>query len=308
MQNPLKGMFAPAAAGPAAVSAAENSEQDASGKPQVTLARALERGWLEAWYQPKVSLQTGNWIGAEALIRMRHPELGVLGPGAFLPGAPEADLLALTERVIAGALRDWEDCAALGMPGLGLAVNVPASAFAVLPIARIIREGRPKAAEWPGLILEVTEDQIVNDLTIANEVAAELTAENCSLAIDDFGAGYSSLARLRQLPFSELKIDRAYVTDCHRDRVKEGLLESIIALGRRFGLKTVGEGIETAHESHKLQGLGVGIGQGFLFAKPMPKDDFLARISATTGKRRASPEPRPRGWWQFGAAPTLKTS
>lgn len=300
MQNPLKGMFAPAA-----VAATADDERDASGKPQVTLARALERDWLEAWYQPKVSLQTGNWIGAEALIRLRHPELGVLGPGAFLPGAPEADLLALTERVIVGALRDWEDCAALGMPGLGLAVNVPASAFAVLPIARIIREARPKAAEWPGLILEVTEDQIVNDLTIANEVAAELTAESCSLAIDDFGAGYSSLARLRQLPFSELKIDRAYVTDCHRDRVKEGLLESIIALARRFGLKTVGEGIETAHESHKLQGLGVGIGQGFLFAKPMPKEDLLARISATTGKQRAAPAPR--GWWQFGAAPTLKT-
>ncbi|HEU5276548.1 MAG TPA: EAL domain-containing protein [Xanthobacteraceae bacterium] len=300
MQNPLKGMFAPAA-----VAATADDERDASGKPQVTLARALERDWLEAWYQPKVSLQTGNWIGAEALIRLRHPELGVLGPGAFLPGAPEADLLALTERVIVGALRDWEECAALGMPGLGLAVNVPASAFAVLPIARIIREARPKAAEWPGLILEVTEDQIVNDLTIANEVAAELTAESCSLAIDDFGAGYSSLARLRQLPFSELKIDRAYVTDCHRDRVKEGLLESIIALARRFGLKTVGEGIETAHESHKLQGLGVGIGQGFLFAKPMPKEDLLARISATTGKQRAAPAPR--GWWQFGAAPTLKT-
>lgn len=300
MQNPLKGMFAPAA-----VAATADDERDASGKPQVTLARALERDWLEAWYQPKVSLQTGNWIGAEALIRLRHPELGVLGPGAFLPGAPEADLLALTERVIVGALRDWEECAALGMPGLGLAVNVPASAFAVLPIARIIREARPKAAEWPGLILEVTEDQIVNDLTIANEVAAELTAESCSLAIDDFGAGYSSLARLRQLPFSELKIDRAYVTDCHRDRVKEGLLESIIALARRFGLKTIGEGIETAHESHKLQGLGVGIGQGFLFAKPMPKEDLLARISATTGKQRAAPAPR--GWWQFGAAPTLKT-
>lgn len=300
MQNPLKGMFAPAA-----VAATADDERDASGKPQVTLARALERDWLEAWYQPKVSLQTGNWIGAEALIRLRHPELGVLGPGAFLPGAPEADLLALTERVIVCALRDWEECAALGMPGLGLAVNVPASAFAVLPIARIIREARPKAAEWPGLILEVTEDQIVNDLTIANEVAAELTAESCSLAIDDFGAGYSSLARLRQLPFSELKIDRAYVTDCHRDRVKEGLLESIIALARRFGLKTIGEGIETAHESHKLQGLGVGIGQGFLFAKPMPKEDLLARISATTGKQR--PAPAPRGWWQFGAAPTLKT-
>lgn len=298
MLKVLKGMFAPAA-----VPAADDDERDASGKPQVTLAKALKRGWLEAWYQPKVSLQTGNWVGAEALMRLRHPDLGVLGPGAFLPGAAEADLLAMTEWVIAGALRDWNDCAALGMPGLTLAVNVPASGFVELPIARIIREERPKSADWPGLILEVTEDQIVNDLRIANEVAGELREQSCSLAIDDFGAGYSSLARLRQLPFSELKIDRAYVTDCHRDKLKEGLLESIIELARRFGLKTVGEGIETAHESHKLQGLGVGTGQGFLFARPMAKEDLLARISASTGKRRAEP---PRPWWQFGAPPTLK--
>lgn len=297
MLKALKGMFAPA---PVAVG---DDERDASGKPQVTLAKALARGWLDVWYQPKVSLQTGNWVGAEALIRLRHPELGVLGPGAFLPGAAESDLLAMTERVIACALRDWSDCAALGMPGLQLAVNVPAGAFVALPIARLVREQRPQAASWPGLILEVTEDQIVNDLKIANEVAAELREQSCSLAIDDFGAGYSSLARLRQLPFSELKIDRVYVTDCHRDRVKEGLLESIIELARRFGLKTVGEGIETAHESHKLQGLGVGLGQGFLFAKPMPKDALLAKISGTTGKR---PIEQPQSWWQFGAAPRLK--
>ena len=82
------------------------------------------------------------------------------------------------------------------------------------------------------------------------------------------------------------------------------MLESIIALARGFGLKTVAEGIETAHESHKLQGLGVAIGQGFLFAKPMSKDDFLARISSTTGKKLVV---QPRHWWQFGAAPSLKT-
>jgi EAL domain-containing protein (putative c-di-GMP-specific phosphodiesterase class I) len=173
-----------------------------------------------------------------------------------------------------------------------------------LPIAQIIRAERPKSDQWPGLILEVTEDQIVNDLKMANEVAIELREQRCSLAIDDFGAGYSSLGRLRQLPFSELKIDRAYVTDCHRDRVKEGMLESMIALARGFGLKTVAEGIENAHESHKLQGLGVAIGQGFLFAKPMSKDDFLARISSSTGKKRVV---QPRHWWQFGAAPSLKT-
>jgi EAL domain-containing protein (putative c-di-GMP-specific phosphodiesterase class I) len=294
MLKALKGMFAGANR---TVAAAD--ERDASGKPIVTLAKALERGWLEVWYQPKVSLQTHNWVGAEGLIRARHPELGVLGPGAFLPGAGDDEMLEMTQHVILTALRDWHDCAALGMPALNLAVNVPASGFVKLPIAQLIREARPKSDQWPGLILEVTEDQTVNDLELANEVAGELLSQGCSLAIDDFGAGYSSLGRLRQLPFSELKIDRAYVTDCHRDKVKAGMLESIIDVARRFGLKTVAEGIETHHESHKLQGLGVAVGQGFLFAKPMSKADFLDKISSTTGKRIV---PQPRPWWQFGTA------
>jgi EAL domain-containing protein (putative c-di-GMP-specific phosphodiesterase class I) len=298
MFKALKGMFA------GANEPIADDERDAAGKPQVTLARALKHGWLDVWYQPKVNLQTHHWVGAEALIRLRHPELGILGPGAFLPGASEPDMLTLTETVIKTALRDWNDCAALGMPGLHLAVNVPASAFVEIPIARIIREERPKSDKWPGLILEVTEDQIVNDLQMANEVANELRQQNCSLAIDDFGAGYSSLGRLRQLPFSELKIDRAYVMDCHLDKMKAGMLESIIELARRFGLKTVAEGIESSHESHKLQGLGVAVGQGFLFARPMSKEDLLTRISAATGKRRVE---QARAWWQLGAVPTLRT-
>ena len=96
--------------------------------------------------------------------------------------------------------------------------------------------------------MEVTEDEIIHDLKIANEVADALREFNCTLALDDFGAGYSSLARLRQLPFSELKIDRSYVINCHVDRVNAGLCETIVELARRFGLKTVAEGIETPHE------------------------------------------------------------
>jgi EAL domain-containing protein (putative c-di-GMP-specific phosphodiesterase class I) len=109
----------------------------------------------------------------------------------------------------------------------------------------------------------------------ANHVADALCRFNCTLALDDFGAGYSSLARLRQLPFSELKIDRSYVTNCNSDRISAGLCETIVELGQRFGLKTVAEGIETTHESHKLQGIGCNIGQGYLFAKPMPKAQLI---------------------------------
>ena len=242
---------------------------------KVTLAGVLTRGWFELFYQPKIDLHSMRMVGAEALVRARHPTRGVLPPGVFLPGAGEADMLALTERVIITALHDWEVFAENGM-SLKLSVNVPVSAFLKLPIADIVRAARPRADNWPGLIMEVTEDEIIHDLKIANDVAAALRSFNCTLALDDFGAGYSSLARLRQLPFSELKIDRSYVTNCHIDRVNAGLCETIVELSRRFGLKTVAEGIETIHESHKLQGIGCDIGQGYLFAKPMATTDLIA--------------------------------
>jgi len=244
---------------------------------KVTLARVLEHDWFELFYQPKIDLKTTRLVGAEGLVRARHPTRGVLSPGVFLPGAGERDMLALTERVIATALKDWQDFAANGMP-VKLSVNVPVSALVKLPIPHILREQRPRAENWPGLIMEVTEDEIIADLKIAQDVADALRSFNCTLALDDFGAGYSSLARLRQLPFSELKIDRSYVTDCHVDRVNAGLCETIVELSQRFGLKTVAEGIETTHESHKLQGIGCQIGQGYLFAKPMSKAQLIATV------------------------------
>jgi EAL domain-containing protein (putative c-di-GMP-specific phosphodiesterase class I) len=247
------------------------------GNGPVGLADILDRGWLELFYQPKIELKTKRLVGAEGLVRARHPTQGLLNPGVFLPGASESDMLRLTERVIITALQDWQACAAAGIP-LKLSVNVPVSALVKLPIPGILRQWRPRTSTWPGLILEVTEDEIIHDLKIANEVADALREFNCTLALDDFGAGYSSLARLRQLPFSELKIDRSYVINCHVDRVNAGLCETIVELARRFGLKTVAEGIETPHESHKLQGIGCDIGQGYLFGKPMPKAQLIGII------------------------------
>src|SRR5712692_6581132 len=270
------------------------------GKPEpvdgkVTLADVLERGWFELFYQPKIDLKTMRLVGAEALVRARHPTRGVLGPGVFLQGASEPDMLALTERVIVTALHVWEHCAANGM-SVKLSGNVPVSALVKLPIPEILRKERPRARNWPGLIMEVTEDEIIHDLKIANDVADALRAFNCTLALDDFGAGYSSLARLRQLPFSELKIDRSYVTNCHIDRVNAGLCETICELGQRFGLKTVAEGIETTHECHKLQAIGCNVGQGYLFAKPMPKGQFIGLMRKRLVGRAGPARPQPTGW------------
>jgi EAL domain-containing protein (putative c-di-GMP-specific phosphodiesterase class I) len=267
-----------------------------TGDGQVTLADVLDRGWFELFYQPKIELKSKRMVGAEGLLRARHPTRGVLSPGAFLADASEDDILRLTERVIIAALKDWEACAAHGM-SLRLSVNVPVSALVKLPIPTILREQRPRASNWPGLIMEVTEDEIIHDLKIANDVADALRALNCTLALDDFGAGYSSLARLRQLPFSELKIDRSYVTNCHIDRVNAGLCETIVELGQRFGLKTVAEGIEATHESHKLQAIGCHIGQGYLFAKPMPKAQLIGIMRRRlVGHSADVAQPRAAGW------------
>jgi EAL domain-containing protein (putative c-di-GMP-specific phosphodiesterase class I) len=258
---------------------------------KVTLVDVLDRNWFELFYQPKIDLKSMRLVGAEALVRARHPTRGVLPPGVFLPGAGEEEMLALTERVIVTALKDWEDCAASGM-SVKLSVNVPVSALVKLPIPQILREERPHADNWPGLIMEVTEDEIIHDLEIANDVADALRSLNCSLALDDFGAGYSSLARLRQLPFSELKIDRSYVTNCNSDRISAGLCETIVDLGKRFGLKTVAEGIETTHESHKLQGIGCNIGQGYLFAKPMSKAQLIGIMRRRLVPATVAPQPK----------------
>ena len=251
----------------------------------VTLRELMRRSRLELWYQPKIELKTKRLIGAEALVRGRRPDGSVIAPAAFLPGAKEADMLALTEYVILTALRDFEDCVIQGA-SVKFAINVPVSALVKLPIARTLREYRPPTPNWPGLILEVTEDEILDDLKLANHVAAELRSLNCTLALDDFGAGYSSLARLRQLPFSELKIDRSYVSNCHADKVNAGICDTIVKLAQRFELKTVAEGIEKSEESETLQMIGCDIGQGYLFAEPMPKVAFLKAISRRMAGQR----------------------
>jgi EAL domain-containing protein (putative c-di-GMP-specific phosphodiesterase class I) len=261
----------------------------AAAESKVTLDDVLTRDWFELWYQPKIELRTMRLAGAEALVRARKPDGTMVPPGVFLPGASEAQMLALTERVIITALRDWEACAKYGM-SVKFSVNVPVSAFMKLPLPQILREQRPRSENWPGLIMEVTEDEIINDLAVANDVAEALRSFHCTLAIDDFGAGYSSLARVRQLPFSELKIDRSYVMNCNFDKVNAGLCETIVELGRRFGMKTVAEGVETIRETHRLQAMGCDMAQGYLFAKPMPLGQFIG-----TMRKRLVPVPAPVG-------------
>jgi hypothetical protein len=141
--------------------------------PLVGLDEALAKGWLELWYQPKIDLRTRSLAGAEGLVRCRHPRHGVLAPASFLLGANESSHATLTEQVIATALRDFDDMAEAGMP-LHAAVNTSIGALANLQLPALIREHRSKNPAWPGLILEVTESEVVKDVALMHEIATQL--------------------------------------------------------------------------------------------------------------------------------------
>ena len=258
---------------------------------RIDLDEALRNGWIEFWYQPKIDLRKKQLVGAEAFARARHPQNGVLTPSAFMPGATESSLITLSELALAQALKAGLNFAKLGV-NLRLAVNIPVNALVKIAVADIVQTYRPQFEKWPGLIIDVTEEQIVTDLALANDITKRLHHLNVNLAIDDFGRGYSSLARLKELPFAELKLDRAFVTDCGTDKVNAPLCKTVIDLAHNFGSIAVGIGIERASDALALISMGCDYGQGFLLGQPMPEERFISllRQRAASQGRQLSAE------------------
>jgi EAL domain-containing protein (putative c-di-GMP-specific phosphodiesterase class I) len=254
---------------------------------RIDLDEALEKNWIEFWYQPKIDLRKKQLVGAEAFARARHPRHGVLMPSAFMPGAREPSLITLSERALSQALQAGLNFAKLGL-NLRMAVNIPVNALAKLNVADIVQTYKPQFEKWPGLIIDVTEEQIVTDLAFATEVTNQLQHLNVKLAIDDFGRGYSSLARLKTLPFTELKLDRSFVADCGTDKVNAPVCKTVIDLAHSFGSVAVAIGIEKASDALALVSMGCDYGQGFLLGQPMPEERFtsLLRQRATAKVRQ----------------------
>jgi len=253
---------------------------------RLDLDEALDNKWIEFWYQPKIDLRKKQLAGAEAYARARHPTNGIVLPGAFMPGASEASVVKLSELALASVLKAGLLFSKLGI-NLRLTVNIPVNALVKLPVDEIVRAHRPQADKWPGLIIDVPEEQIVTDLALASDLAEKLGHSNVRLAIDDFGRGYSSLARLGELPFSELKLDRAFVADCGSDKVNAPLCKTVIDLAHNFGRTAVAMGIEKAADAVALVSMGCDFGQGFLLGQPMPEERFISLLrqrAATQGR------------------------
>jgi len=255
--------------------------------PRIAISEALRNNWIEIWYQAKIDLKRKCLAGAEALARIHHPQLGVLPPGSFHPEVDDAGIAELTQQALLATLCDWTMFEEAGF-NLQLAVNLPVSALFKLPIPRLVAEYRPRSERWPGLMLEATEDQIVREPALINEIAAQFRASGILIAIDEFGAGFSSFARLRDLPFAELKIDRQFVSHCATDAANAAICQTAVDLAHRFGSAAVADGIEQAADLQALMVMGCDFGQGALIAPPMPKERFVEMLRQRMGKPRAA--------------------
>jgi EAL domain-containing protein (putative c-di-GMP-specific phosphodiesterase class I) len=251
--------------------------------PHGPLDEALREMGLEVWYQPKIDIKQRCLAGAEAFARIRDPEKGVLLPASFLPDVDEEALARLTEHALLTVLRDWTLFDEAGF-NLRLAINVPVNLLDRLPVDRIVTENRPKAEYWPGLIVEVTEDQIVRDIRRSQEITAKLRVSGISVSIDDFGAGYSSFSSLRELSFAELKLNSSFVKGCAGDPTNAAICQTAIDLAHRFGSAAVAEGIETVADLQAMQIMGCDFGQGHLIAPPMSRQDFMALLQQRMNK------------------------
>jgi EAL domain-containing protein (putative c-di-GMP-specific phosphodiesterase class I)/FixJ family two-component response regulator len=245
----------------------------------IDIAEALENNWLELWYQPKIDLKAFAICGAEALLRARHPKLGLLTPDRILPPAGDRSYGPLTEFVLRRAMSDSAKFSDQDV-SLKLTINAPASVINTPQFIASVRSLLPSDPGFQGLIVEVTEDEVISDQDWAREVATQLKLYNVGLSIDDFGAGYASLSRLNDLPFVEVKIDRSFVSGCDTDKLKHALCQTVVDLAHRFGATACAEGVETTEELRALVAMQCDAAQGFLFAKPMPAAALVSTLRA----------------------------
>ena len=245
------------------------------------LERALERGEFAIVYQPIVNLATRRVAGVEALLRWNHPRRGVVGPMEFIPVAEETGLIVPLGRWVLEQAA-WQATAWDASSGhLTVSVNVSARQIQEPAFVQEVAAILATTGLLPGrLTLELTESVLMQDVDATATTLNALKALGVRLAIDDFGTGYSSLSYLGRFPIDELKIDRSFVAAMTTGPDESALVRSIVKLGETLHLETVAEGIEQADQLAELRALGAGLGQGFLFARPLSPEDlslFLAQ-------------------------------
>ena len=261
----------------------------AHGEIEQGIRFGLEHGQFVPHFEPQVDLQTGEVVGFEVLARWVHPLSGVIGPDVFIPVAEEIGLIGrLSDQVIGEALRQ----AASWDPTIKISVNISPFQFADGWLAqRIVKTLSETGFPAERLVIEITESSLFADIELARSIVTSLKNQGIRLALDDFGAGFSSLSHLRSLPFDIIKIDRSFVTNLHAKHESSAIVRAVTTLAVALRVPVCVEGIENEETYHAVVRLGCEIGQGWYFGKPMPADearDLLDARQRPDGKRSRS--------------------
>ncbi len=252
---------------------AVDSDVPLAAIPQHDLAEAIAAGSIHVHYQPKVDMTKGVVCGVEALARWTHPTLGEIRPDRFIDLAERQGLIhALTTSVLGQAFGESRRWNAAGLR-LSMAVNLSPR---LLEDPALVRELSAlldaHGLEARQVVLEITESSVVDCMGVALGVLARLRLKGFGLSIDDYGTGFSSMQQLARIPFSELKIDRAFVHGATQRTNLRVILQSALDMSRQLGLVTVAEGIETLGDWQLVRDSGCGVGQGFLVSPAMPAE------------------------------------
>lgn len=239
------------------------------------LLAALDRNEFVLYFQPHVSLANGKIDGAEALIRWQHPDQGLLSPGTFLPAAEKFGLVttigAWVMKETARLSRPWRTA----NPDFHVWFNLSGAEFNDPEL--ISRLNALDDDLW-GMGVEVSESVAMANVDQTLTVMNALHKAGLFVALDDFGTGYTSLQHLKRLPFDVLKIDGVFVNGLPDDKQDAAIVEALLSIARAFSLATLAENVETEAQAAALRAAGCGLGQGYLYARPMPPDDFSAFI------------------------------
>jgi EAL domain-containing protein (putative c-di-GMP-specific phosphodiesterase class I)/FixJ family two-component response regulator len=240
---------------------------------------AISEGQLVNYYQPKVAIATGEVVGMESLVRWQHPTDGLVFPDQFLGLAEEHGLLTqVTGAVLINAMKQAKAWWQAGHH-LPVAVNISMDDLIVLDFPDMAEALAASVGVDPQLLtLELTEGQVMRQLSTVLDVLSRLSLKRFRLSIDDFGTGHSSLAQLRDLPFDELKVDRGFVHGASTDGTREAICSASLRMAHQLKMQVVGEGIEDRDDWNFLSQLGCDVGQGYFIARPMPAADVVGWI------------------------------